>query len=135
MIEFHTELRGKQNTLLDALNKSNETSVKKGSYEKIDKEADKLIQAANNLIQSGENSVFEQAKTSNDYQKVYDGIEKLFERYNGTLKALKSTPNTMNSFYREMMLEAFAEMLYIAVTYLLCYFRDVDADVAKQFFC
>ena len=100
---------GKQNTLLDALNKSNETSVKKGSYEKIDKEADKLIQAANNLIQSGENSVFEQAKTSNDYQKVYDGLVKLFERYNGTLKALKSTPNTMNNFYREMMLEASAE--------------------------
>lgn len=100
---------GKQNTLLDALNKSNETSVKKGSYEKIDKESDKLMQAANDLLQDGENSLFEQAKISSDYQGVYDGIEKLFERYNGTLKALKATPNTMNNFYREMMLEASAE--------------------------
>ena len=100
---------GKQNTLLDALNKSNETSVKTGSYEKIEKEADKLMQTANNLLQDGENSLFEQAKTSGDYQGVYTGIEKLFEGYNGTLKALKATPNTMNSFYKEMMLEASAE--------------------------
>lgn len=100
---------GTGNTLLDALNKSNETSVKKGGYEKIDKEADLLMQAANNLLQDGENSLFEQAKTSGDYHKVYDGIENLFERYNGTLKALKATSNTMNDFYRQMMLEASAE--------------------------
>lgn len=100
---------GTGNTLLDALNKSNETSVKKGGYEKIDKEADQLMQAANNLLQDGENSLFEQAKTSGDYQKVYDGIENLFKRYNGTLKALKSTSNTMNDFYRQMMLEASVE--------------------------
>lgn len=100
---------GTGNTLLDALNKSNETSVKKGGYEKIDKEADQLMQAVNNLLQDGENSLFEQAKTSGDYQKVYDGIENLFKRYNGTLKALKSTSNTMNDFYRQMMLEASVE--------------------------
>ncbi len=100
---------GTGNTLLDALNKSNDTSVKKGGYEKIDKEADQLMQAANNLLQDGENGLFEQAKTSGDYQKVYDGIGNLFERYNGTLKALKATSNTMNDFYRQMMLEASAE--------------------------
>jgi len=100
---------GTGNTLLDALNKSNEISVKKGGYEKIDKEADQLMQAANNLLQDGENSLFEQAKKSGDYQKVYDGIANLFERYNGTLKALKATSNTMNDFYRQMMLEASSE--------------------------
>lgn len=100
---------GKQNTLLDALNKNKETSIKKDGYEKIDKEADQLMQAANNLLQDGENSLFEQAKTSGDYQKIYDSIESLFEKYNGTLKALKATTNTMNDFYREMMLEASAE--------------------------
>ncbi len=97
------------NTLLDAVNKSNESSVKKDGYEKIDKEVDQLMQVTRNLLQDGENSLFEQAKTSGDYQKLYDGIRNLFERYNGTLKALRATSNTMNDFYRQMMLEASAE--------------------------
>lgn len=126
---------GKQNTLLDALNKSNETSVKKGSYEKIDKESDKLMQAANNLLQDGENSLFEQAKESGDYQKVYDGIGKLFERYNGTIKALKSTSNTMNDFYRQMMLEASAEtkesLSGVGVTFAKDGIAKVDMEKIK----
>lgn len=123
---------GKQNTLLDALNKSNETSVKKGSYEKIDKEADKLMQVANNLLQDGENSLFEQAKTSSDYQGVYDGIEKLFERYNGTLKALKATTNTMNSFYREMMLEASTETKESLSSVGVAFTKDGTAKVDME---
>lgn len=123
---------GKQNTLLDALNKSNETLVKKGSYEKIDEESDKLMQAANNLLQDGENSLFEQAKTSSDYQGVYDGIEKLFERYNGTLKALKATPNTMNSFYREMMLEASVETKESLSSVGVAFTKDGTAKVDME---
>ena len=123
---------GKQNTLLDALNKSNETSVKKGSYEKIEKEADKLMQAANNLLQDGENNIFEQAKASRDGQGVYVGIEKLFERYNGTLKALKATPNTMNSFYREMMLEASAETKESLSSVGVAFTKDGTAKVDME---
>ena len=41
---------GTQNALLDALNKSNETSVKTGSYEKIEKEADNQLQAALSVL-------------------------------------------------------------------------------------
>ena len=104
---------GTGNTLLDALNKKKETAAttaQKSNYEKIDKEADQLTQSAQALLQNGENSLFEQAKTSGDNQKVYDSIEKLFESYNSTLKALRTTSNTMNDFYRQMLLEAPVEI-------------------------
>ena len=58
------------------------------------------------MLKDGENSLFEQAKTSDDNQKVYDSIEKLFGSYNSTLKELRNTSNTMNDFYRQMLLEA-----------------------------
>lgn len=100
---------GTGNTLLNALNKKKETAAtaaQKSDYEKLDKEADQLTQAAEVLLKDGENSLFEQAKTSGDNQKVYDSIEKLFASYNSTLKELRNTSNTMNDFYRQMMLEA-----------------------------
>ena len=103
---------GNENTLLDVLNKNTESSVntaKKSSYEKLDKEADKLTQAAERLLQEDDSNLFEQAKTSSDYQKVYDSIKILFDSYNSTLKALRSASNTMTDFYRQTMLEAATE--------------------------
>ena len=103
---------GTGNTLLDALNKNKETSensAQKNSYEKLDKEADQLTQVAENLLQDVEDSLFEQAKASGNNQKVYNGIESFFEKYNSTLTALRNTSNTMNDFYRQMMLETSAE--------------------------
>lgn len=100
---------GTGNSLLDALNKKKETAAtaaQKSDYEKLDKEANQLTQAAEVLLKDGENSLFEQAKTSGDNLKVYDSIEKLFASYNSTLKELKNTSNTMNDFYRQMLLEA-----------------------------
>lgn len=100
---------GASNPLLEALNKNKEiaaNSAKKDSYEKLDKEADLLTQAAEGLLQDGENNLFEQAKASGDKQKVYDSIENLLESYNSTLKALRTTSNTMNDFYKQMLLEA-----------------------------
>ena len=97
------------NSLLDALNKKKETTrniEQKNNYEKLDKEADKLIQATKVLLKEGEKSIFEQAKESGDNQKVYDSIEKLFESYNSTLKELRNNSNTMNDFYRRMLTEA-----------------------------
>lgn len=108
----YIKTEGTGNTLLDALNKNKETSensAQKNSYEKLDKEANQLMQAAESLLQDGEASLFEQAKANGNNQKVYDGIESFFEKYNSTLKALKNTSNTMNDFYRQMMLETSAE--------------------------
>ena len=103
---------GATNPLLEAMNRNKENvanTAKKSNYEKLDKEADQLTQSAQALLQDGENSLFEQAKASGDNQKVYDSIENLFENYNSILKALRTTSNTMNDFYRQMLLEAPAE--------------------------
>lgn len=100
---------GATNPLLEAMNRNKENvanTAKKSNYEKLDKEADQLTQSAQVLLQNGENSLFEQAKACGDNQKVYDSIENLFENYNSTLKALRTTSNTMNDFYRQMLLEA-----------------------------
>ena len=51
--------KGKGNTLLDALNKKKETTAnlkQKSSYEKLDKEADKLSQTTEVFLKDGENS-------------------------------------------------------------------------------
>lgn len=104
--------KGKGNTLLDALNKKKETTAnlkQKSNYEKLDKEADKLTQTAEEFLKDSENSLFEQAKTSGDNKEVYDNIERLFENYNNTLEELKNNSNTMNDFYRKMLLEALDE--------------------------
>lgn len=98
--------------MLEAMNRNKENvanTAKKSNYEKLENYADQLTQSAQALLQNGENSLFEQAKASGDNQKVYDSIENLFENYNSTLKALRTTSNTMNDFYRQVLLEAPAE--------------------------
>ena len=103
---------GATNPLLEAMNRNKENvanTAKKSNYEKLENYADQLTQSAQVLLQNGENSLFEKAKASGDNQKVYDSIENLFENYNSTLKALRTTSNTMNDFYRQMLLEAPAE--------------------------
>lgn len=126
---------GTGNTLLDALNKSKEASAnseQKNSYEKIDKEADQFTQAAEMLLQDGENSLFEQAKLSGDNQKVYNGIESLFEKYNSTLNVLRNTSNTMNDFYRQMMLEASAETKESLSSVGVSFAKDGSAKVDME---
>ena len=121
--------------MLDALNKSKEASAnseQKNSYEKIDKEADQLTQVAEMLLQDEENSLFGQAKVSGDNQKVYNGIESLFEKYNSTLKALKNTSNTMNDFYRQMMLEASAETKESLSSVGVSFAKDGSAKVDME---
>lgn len=97
-----------QNTLLNALNvkkaKAADT-IKKNDYEKLDQEADKLTRAAESFLQEGENSLFEQARSSGSTQEVCDSVKELLDSYNSTLKALRTSPNTMNDFYRQMLTE------------------------------
>ena len=129
---------GTGNSLLDALNKNRETATnaaKKSSYEKLDKEADQLTQAAEALLQDGENNLFEQAKASGNNQKVYDSIENLFDSYNSTLKALRTTSNTMNDFYRQMLLEAPAEaktsLAGVGITFAKDGTANIDVEKVK----
>lgn len=126
---------GAGNPLLEALNKNKEiaaNSAKKDSYEKLDKEADLLTQVAEGLLQDGENNLFEQAKETGDKQKVYDSIENLLESYNSTLKALRSTSNTMNDFYRQMLLEAPAEAKESLESVGITFAKDGAANVDME---
>ena len=126
---------GSSNPLLEALNKNKEiaaNSAKKDSYEKLDKEAELLTQSTEGLLQDGENNLFEQAKATGDKQKVYDSIENLLESYNSTLKALRSTSNTMNDFYRQMLLEAPAEAKESLESVGITFAKDGTANIDME---
>lgn len=125
----------KGNTLLDALNKNIESSAnsaKKSSYEKLDKEADKLTQVVGELLQEGDSSLFEQAKVSADNQKVYDSISGFLDSYNSTLNALRSISNTMTDFYRETMLETAIESKEDLSSVGITFAKDGTASVNME---
>lgn len=101
-----------QNTLLSALNKKKASAadtLKKNDYEKLNKEAEQLTQATESFLQEGENNLFERARSSGSTQEICDSVKEMLDSYNSTLKLLKSSPNTMNDFYRQMLTELAAD--------------------------
>lgn len=97
-----------QNTLLSALNKKTTdaaNTIKKNDYEKLDKEADKLTRTAEIFLQEGEGDLFERARNSGSTREVCDSVKEMLDNYNSTLKALRTSSNTMNDFYRQMLTE------------------------------
>lgn len=126
---------GSNNSLMEALNQKKGTdnnTVRKSKYERLDKEADNLTQSAETLLQEGEKNLFEQAKASGNNQKVYDGIEKFFEDYNSTLKELRNTSHTMNDFYRQMLIEATAEVKESLAEIGITFAKDGTAKVDRE---
>lgn len=132
---------GSSNSLLEALNKNNKSTaavdtVSKKNYEKLEKEADKLMDSTATLLQEGENSLWAQAKESGGNQKIYDGIESLFENYNSTMKALKNASSTMNDFYRQMLAEVPEEskesLASMGITFAKDGTASVDMDKVKE---
>ena len=126
---------GKSNPLLETLNMNKGTVLdvaKKNNYEKLDKEADKLTHSAQTLLQTDDSSLFEQAKVSGDNQKIYDSIENLFSSYNGTLKALRATSNTMNDFYRQMLVETPEEAKESLASVGITFSKDGTATVNME---
>ena len=98
-----------RDTLLNALNKKKASAAdtaRRQDYEKLEKSAGRLLQVSEDLRQEGENNLFERARSSGNWQEIYDSVNKLLESYNSTLKALSSASNTMNGFYRQMLTEA-----------------------------
>ena len=83
--------------------------AKKSDYKKLETIANQLINSAGILLQEDEKSLFQEEIASGDKQKVYDSIQSFVENYNNTLKKLRTIPNTMNTFYRQMLLEISAE--------------------------
>ena len=92
------------NTLLNALNKNSATDVAtKTKYEKLEKAADQLSEAASVFIATGEDSLFSKARESGDNQDVYNVVEDFVGKYNSTLSALKNTSSTLNDYYSQML--------------------------------
>jgi len=110
-----------QNSLLNYINKDDAGSsllnsvsssanstinkVTKNNYEKLEKVSGKLQEQASLLAATGEDSVFEQAKSSGDHTTVVSGIEKLVDTYNDTLSELKKGSGVLNSFYLQQLKE------------------------------
>lgn len=127
-----------QNSMLEAL--SSKTSAKTDSgnrkkYEKLEKEADGLGDAAKTLLQEGEKSLFTKAAESGDNQQLCDSIEALFQGYNSTVKALGNASGTLNDFYRQMLVEASEnrkeELAQVGITFDKEGLASVDRDKLK----
>lgn len=96
------------NTLLGALSKNNNNpsgnssvnSIKKSSYEKLEKSAEKLQEKA---------EYFTKMHESADNQQIYENASSLAEHYNSTIKALKSASTPLNDYYRQMLEEVATE--------------------------
>ena len=121
-----------ENPLYQALSRNrsiNTNSVKLERYEMLEEEAGQLTKLTQKLLDDGEKSVFEQAKVSGDNQEIYNSVEKMFDGYNRTLKSLRTTSNTMNDFYRKMLMEAPEETREELEKLGITFGKDGAADV------
>lgn len=92
------------NTTPSALNKSSKTNAAtKIKYEKLEKTADQLSEAASVFMESGKDSLFSKARESGDSKDICNAVEDFVGKYNNTLSALKNTSGTLNDYYSQML--------------------------------
>lgn len=92
------------NTTLGALNKSGKTNAAtRIKYEKLERTADQLSEAASVFMESGKDSLFSKARESGDNKDIYNAVEDFVGKYNNTLSALKNTSGTLNDYYSQML--------------------------------
>ena len=125
------------NTLLNALNKSSATdAATKTKYEKLEKAADQLSEAASVFMATGDDSLFSKAKESGDNQDVYNAVEDFVGKYNSTLSALKNTSSTLNDYYSQMLKSAASDnkeaLESIGITIAKDGSLSVDKDKLKE---
>ncbi|MBD5494854.1 MAG: hypothetical protein HDR12_10885 [Lachnospiraceae bacterium] len=125
------------NTLLNALNKNSATDVAtKTKYEKLEKAADQLSEAASVFMATGEDSLFSKARESGDNQDVYNVVEDFVGKYNSTLSALKNTSSTLNDYYSQMLKSAASDnkeaLESIGITIAKDGSLSVDKDKLKE---
>lgn len=95
-------------SLYDVLtNSSNVSSTQKLTYEQLEKSADALTTTASNLSSDDEDNIFEKARESGDTKTIKSEVEALISDYNDVLKKLTTTSSTMNTFYKQMLTEAY----------------------------
>ena len=125
------------NTLLNALNKNSTTdAATKTKYEKLEKTADQLSEAASVFMATGDDSLFSKARESGDNQDVYNAVEDFVGKYNSTLSALKNTSSTLNDYYSQMLKSAASDnkeaLESIGITIAKDGSLSVDKDKLKE---
>ena len=125
------------NTLLNALNKSSATdAATKTKYEKLEKAADQLSEAASVFMATGDDSLFSKARESGDNQDIYNAVEDFVGKYNSTLSALKNTSVTLNDYYSQMLKSAASDnkeaLESIGITIAKDGSLSVDKDKLKE---
>lgn len=124
-----------KNTLLNGPDKGGAVdSVRKSSYEKLEKEADTLLKKAGLFTEDGEKTVFDKARESGSNQEVYDGIVAMMESYNNTLKSLNTVSDAykLNAYYSKMLMEAAAENSEALSNVGITIAKDGTAEINKD---
>lgn len=121
------------NILLNALNKNNTTDVvTKTKYEKLEKAADQLSQAAAIFTETGEDSLFSKARESGEMQDIYNAVEDFIGKYNSTLSALNNTSDTLNDYYSQMLKSAAADNKDVLESIGITIAKDGSLSVGKD---
>ena len=125
------------NTMLNALNKNSSTdAATKTKYEKLEKTADQLSEAASAFTATGKDSLFSKARESGDNQDIYNAVENFVGKYNSTISALKNTSSTLNDYYSQMLKSAASDnkeaLESIGITIAKDGSLSVDKDKLKE---
>ena len=84
-------------------------SVKRSSYEKLEKIAVKLMDTAAGFTKEGETTMFSKAKETGDKQEIYNSAKSMADYYNDTIKLLKSSDSALDMYYKEMFEDVVTE--------------------------
>ena len=125
------------NTMLNALNKNSTTdAATKSKYEKLEKTADQLSEAASAFTATGKDSLFSKARESGDNQDIYNTVENFVGKYNSTISALKNTSSTSNDYYSQTLKSAASDnkeaLESIGITIAKDGSLSVDKDKLKE---
>lgn len=84
-------------------------SVKKSSYEKLEKTANKLMDIVESFTAEGEKTLFSNAKETGNKEQIIQNAKSFVDSYNSTIKQLKSSDSTLDMYYKEMFDEVMNE--------------------------
>jgi hypothetical protein len=97
-------------TLLDVLSKNSKVdTTQKNSYEQLDKSADELEKSASVFASEQEDNLFTQAREDGSTTAVKKQAQEFISNYNDMIKKLGSSGSALNSYYRQMLVEAYSE--------------------------
>ncbi len=99
-----------QNTLLDALNGTSrvEGALKSREYEKLEDAAD-LLTEKSGILTAKEDTIFDKIRSGEEAGILYTYVEEFAESYNSTMDMLKTSDDSMNKYYYQMLVSTASE--------------------------